>query len=345
MVGLSHVAFRLLLREYLPSGAHTLWATEMLNSWKLPIEPVGRTAETLRAEFESDLAPQILGNEERPIAESVRRLEDWGAVAIDINMGCPVQKALKHNYGVALMGDANYAAEVVAMTVRNARVPVSVKLRAGHQNDPEYLLKFMRGLESAGASWLTLHPRTASQKRRGSADWSQIAEIKREMKIPIWGNGDVQTADDVFAMLEETKCDMVMVGRALTARPWLFWQVGDRLGFAPPTGREGQAPPSDSYAEGAEYGRALLRLTEIFEEYFISPLVESGRMTREQANALAFRKFSFYVRTSMVWLQFGQALYSEVTSVRDANFVELRSRLENFFAAEQSMSARTQLRQ
>ncbi|UXR65007.1 tRNA-dihydrouridine synthase family protein [Bdellovibrio bacteriovorus] len=130
MVGLTHVALREVMREYLPSDAYTIWPTEMLNSRRVPGENLETTPETMRSPDENGLVPQILGNEEGPIAESVKRLIEWGAEAIDINMGCPVQKALKHNYGVALMGDPTYAAEVVRMTVKNSTVPVSVKLRA-----------------------------------------------------------------------------------------------------------------------------------------------------------------------------------------------------------------------
>lgn len=170
MVGLSHVALRLVVRDYFPADAFTIWPTEMLNSWKIPREDLAKTPEAMRSDREVGLVPQILGNEELFIAQSVKKLVEWGAEGIDINMGCPVQKALRHNYGVALMGDPDYAAEVVRMTVRNSQVPVSVKLRAGKQGDFEFLSRFVGGLEKAGASWISLHPRSAEQKRQDKAD-------------------------------------------------------------------------------------------------------------------------------------------------------------------------------
>ena len=170
MVGLTHVALRMVTRAYLPRGARTIWPTEMLSSRKLPFEDLEKTPETMRAEIETGLVPQILGNEEESIQQSIARLQAWGAQGIDINMGCPVQKALRHNYGVALMGDAGYAAEVVRMAVRHSSVPVSVKLRAGTQSDFEYLVRFVHGLREAGASWICLHPRTTTQKHQGIAD-------------------------------------------------------------------------------------------------------------------------------------------------------------------------------
>lgn len=328
MVGLSHVALRTVVREYLPRGAVTLWPTEMLNSRKLPHEDLATTPETLRAENEDCLVPQLLGNDPGSIRASVRLLKDWGAEGIDINMGCSVMKALRHNYGVSLMGDPGYAAEVVRMTVEASDLPVSVKLRAGLQNDLGFLEKFVRGLEAAGASWLTLHPRTAEQLRRGSADWSQIRHIREQVQIPVIGNGDVQTADDAFAMREATGCDAVMVGRALAARPWMLWQVGERLGFPAPAGFEGRAPASPE-EEGREYGRVLLRMLELHRRYF--------------PEALALRKLRFHVRTTHVWLPFGHTVVS--LSTKGKTLDEVEELFRKFFSVPVEMSAKTELRQ
>lgn len=350
MVGLSHVAMRSMVRRYLPDGAVTFWPTEMLSSWRLQREELGSTAETLRMSEETELVPQILGNEEEPIRVSVERLVKWGAEGIDVNMGCPVNKALKHNYGVALMGDRDYAARVVEMTVRSSSVPVSVKLRAGLQNDMEFLDSFVRALESAGAAWVTLHPRVGHMKRRGAADWSQIKFVRDRVKIPVVGNGDVQCVDDVFAMWEQTGCDSVMVGRALAARPWLLWQVGERLGMRPPAalsdggvsselwpGRVAALnvqslkarAPSTPEEEGREYGRAAMFFLGELERHFNW---EDGA-----------KRFRFYVRMTMGWLEFGQHLFSQ--STRAKSYPELRDALYRFFENEQRMFPRTQLRE
>lgn len=329
MVGLSHVALRLVVKAYTPADAVVAWPTEMLSSWRLPRESMGATPETFRDPSESDLVPQILGNEEQPIADSVRVLSDWGVEGVDINMGCPVQKALKHNYGVALMGDADYAKEVVRMTVRHSSVPVSVKLRAGLQNDRDYLLKFVKGLEDAGASWITLHPRLGHMKRRGSADWSQIRVVRDSLNIPVVGNGDVQCVDDVFAMGEVSGCDAVMVGRALAARPWLMWQVGERLGFAPPVGFEGLKAPATPVEEGREYGQAALRFLDLLERYFS---FDAG-----------YTRFRFYLRMTSGWLEFGHYLFASCTKAK--SYPELREAVVKFFEVEQRMNSRTALRE
>ncbi|QDK37156.1 tRNA-dihydrouridine synthase family protein [Bdellovibrio sp. NC01] len=330
MVGLTHVALREVIREYLPSDAFTIWPTEMLNSRRVPDENLETTPETMRSESETGLVPQILGNEEEPIAKTVKRLIEWGAEAIDINMGCPVQKALKHNYGVALMGDPSYAAEVVRMTVKNSTVPVSVKLRAvGSTKEFDELLTFVQGLRNSGAAWVCLHPRTAAQKRRGSADWEQIKQLHKAVDFPVIGNGDVQTSDDVIAMLEETGCDMAMAGRALAARPWMMWQLGERLGFSAPAGKEGLRAPSTPEEEGAEYGKVLVSLIKKSVQFF--------------GEDKAMRKVRFYVRTTSVWLPFGNALTSVCAKAQNTD--QMIEGVEKFFSVPHEMSARTELRQ
>lgn len=328
MVGLSHVGLRKVVAEYMPQGVQTIWPSEMLSSRRVPSEKLDEVPEAMRDVDETFWVPQILGNEEKYIAPSVHKLVDYGAHGIDINMGCPVQKALRHNYGVALMGDVDYAARVVEMTVRNSKVPVSVKLRAGFESTTQGMIPFMKRLEEAGASWLTLHPRTAEQKRRGSADWAQIRAVKSALKIPVIGNGDVQVADDVFRMREETDCDLVMVGRALTARPWLLWQVGEKMGLAAPEGKSGLRAPATPEEEGREYYSCAKKVLQ--------------NMTERFRPVIALKKYQFYVKTSAVWLEYGHALYAKVTKCQNPE--EISQALDEFFSLEQRMIQRTEWR-
>ncbi len=355
MVGLSHVSLRMAVREYLPQGAITMWPTEMLNSRRLPIERFDLVPEILRSPAETHMVPQILGNEEEPIRKSVARLEgEWGASGIDINMGCPVRKALSHNYGVSLMGDKGYAAEVVRMTVRHTSLPVSVKLRAGKgESGTQFLLEFAKGLVEAGAESLTLHPRSAEQKRRGKADWEQIRILRENVPCAVIGNGDVQTAEDALRMLSETGCDAVMVGRALTARPWMLWQLGEDLqsiadqslkdrysAWQPPQGREGERAPRTSEEEGREYARFALRVLSLMQEFH--PPREKAHWSEE----LLVRKFRFFLKNSAPWLYYGHEL--EARASRATSLSHMRDIVSDFFygpqAASQPMSARTDLR-
>lgn len=283
-----------------------MWPTEMLSSRRLIVQIPGQTPETLTHPNEEMLVPQILANEERFIIAAMSRMEQWGVSGVDINMGCPVRKALRHNYGVALMGDPDYASEVVRLSCKHTKLPVSVKFRAGEQNNPDVLLRFARGIEEAGASWVTLHPRTAEQKRKGNADWSQIKLLKEKLSIPVIGNGDIQVIDDVERMLGETNCDLVMVGRALTVRPWMLWQLGEKLGFPPPPGRTGKAP-SDTESEAYEFGKVVLEFTRLAFEYF------------DQAAAL--KRLRFYIRVSHPWLNFGHQLIKIVQKSDDKEVI------------------------
>lgn len=327
MVGLSHIGLRLLIKEYMPEGAKTIWPTEMLSSFRLPKEDLSELFETRKLGDEDDIVPQILGNEESFIKASMQKLQEWGVKGVDINMGCPVKKALRHNYGVALMGDPKYAAEVVRMTVKHSDVPVSVKLRAGKQNDPDFLIRFIEGLVDAGASWITLHPRTSDQKRRGKADWQQIRLVKEKIDVPVIGNGDIQVMDDIVNMFDQTRCDMVMIGRALTVRPWLMWQYGQHLGLKNPEGKNG-GPPSDPYEEGEELKRAMLRFIDIMQEHC--------------EEKLGVRKTKFYINNAQPWLEFGHTLFT--WTVKASTYDELRDSLERFFKTPQKVYQKTELR-
>ncbi|NQZ19756.1 MAG: tRNA-dihydrouridine synthase family protein [Bdellovibrionales bacterium] len=328
MVGLSHMAFRQMVREYMPEGAVTLWPSEMLNSRRLPHEYLHKIPEAMKAEDENFWMPQILANEEEKIKLSLAKLFDYGAQGVDINMGCPVKKALKHNYGVSLMGDAGYAAEVVSMAVKYSQGPVSVKLRAVGADQKADWIQFVKGLEEAGADWLCLHPRTAEQKRKGQADWSQIKELTENVSVPVIGNGDIQTVDDIIQMIEASGCDMVMAGRVLTARPWLMWQLGEKLGWPNPLGKEGAAP-STPEEEGVEYGKSLLRLLDLMKENF--------------PERLALRKFIFHVKTGAVWLPFGHFLYGQVDGAKE--FDQLYEVVDKFFSSPHRMLQKTELRE
>lgn len=335
MVGLSHVVLRKIIFDYMPQDQRTIWPTEMLNSRRIPQERLGFTAETLLFEGERNLVPQILGNDKEEIQKCIQKMiNEWGdfdtVSGIDINMGCPVQKALRHNYGVALMGDLNYAAQVVEFAATASHKPVSVKLRAvGSDKSIPELIHFVKTLRDAGAQWITLHPRTAAQKRRGQADWCQITELKKALDIPIIGNGDIQTADDVFSMLETTGCDLVMSGRGLAARPWMMWQVAYKRGLT------AAVPPLTEYEEGAEFGRMLLKFIDLSRYYFCEKLGHKPDY--------AFRKIQFFVRTTHVWLEWGHPLTSEVN--RSQSFEEMIERVEKFFSQPHRMVAYTELRQ
>jgi tRNA-dihydrouridine synthase B len=327
MAGLSHVAMRQLIRSYLPKGARTVLFTEMLSTRLLPKEIVGATPQTRAAPGEDNLIPQLLGNEAQLIARSLENLKAMRPAGIDINMGCPVSKVLKHNWGVALMGDIHYAEQVVRSTRSFTALPLSVKLRTGLKDDLGYLIEFVQMLEEAGTDWVTIHPRFQSQWRRGLANWDYIAKVREKVRIPVVGNGDIQEASDVEGRMQETGCDAIMVARAVTARPWIFWQAGEAWGWPPPAGREGEAAPHTPEEEGREYYRALLFFCDQLECHFAAD---------EQMSRL-----KLFLAWGHKWLFFGHFLQVQIN--RCANLPAARQVIHDFFCTPKTMTRRTMI--
>jgi tRNA-dihydrouridine synthase B len=327
MAGLSHVAFRQLVRSYLPRGADSLLFTEMLSTRLLPLEDVGRTAQTRISVEEEDLVPQLLGNDPSLIERSIEKLKSIHPAGIDINMGCPVSKVLKHNWGVGLMGDMRYAEQVVKSTRRATDLPLSVKMRTGLTDDPVYLVEFVQMLGEAGADWVTLHPRIQAQHRKGRANWEYIGRVREAVRIPVVGNGDVQEQEDILRMQRETGCDGVMVARAATARPWIFWQVGEALGWPPPPGREGENAPRTPEEEGREYQRTLAYFCDRLESHFSS--------------AEQMPRLKLFLAWGNKWVFFGHYLWKQVN--RCSDLPSARAAINEFFNFPATLQPRTNL--
>lgn len=318
MVGLTNVAFRQLIRSYTPLGLKVLTFTEMLSTRRLPDEKLSTTNELKTAEGEDFYIPQLLGNEEEYIAPSVRKLLSVNPWGFDINMGCPVSHTLRHNWGVRLMGDKSYAARVVEWTKKHSERPVSVKLRGG-QGDTEsvdYLLEFTETLEAAGADWITIHPRPRAQQHKGTANWDLVREVSRVRRIPVVGNGDLQTADDAIGLLRDYSADGAMIARAATARPWIMWQIAQKLGYQfSPQGREAEQCPWTPEEEGREYIRACLTLLKFMKQYF-------------PQDDYCLEKFRFFAATGARWYHFGHAFWKMTTKAKTT--VELAESIEDF---------------
>jgi len=299
MVGISHVAFRELVRSYLPRHLQALLFTEMLSTRRLPSERLESTNELRVACGETHYVPQILGNEERFIAPSLEKLGTRTPWGYDINMGCPASHVLKHNWGVRLMGDRDYAAAVVAITKKHSRLPVSVKLRGtgAGENEKQFLFDFTAALEDSGADWLTIHARTAAQKHEGAANWALVGEVRRLRRIPVVANGDVQTSADAIRVLSHFGADGVMIGRAATVRPWILWQIASDLGLAGGQDRNAEdEPPRTPEEEGREYFRACIRFIDLLETYFGD-------------TEYSLTKFRFFAAMGSRWFAFGHAFW------------------------------------
>lgn len=169
---------------------------------------------------------QVFGSDPKKFIESCKIIEQAGADGIDINMGCPAAKVVSSCYGSALLRHPELAAELVASAVNAVNIPVSVKTRLGWESSTE-LIPFCKGLEAAGAKALAIHGRTYREKFTGHANWEPIYALKKEVKIPVLGNGDIQSAED--AVRKIGNLDGVMIGRATFGNPWVMKEIVDAL--------------------------------------------------------------------------------------------------------------------
>ena len=228
MAGVTDKTFRTIIKEM---GAGLL-VTEMISSEAI----VRKNKKTLdMLDISSDEKPisvQLFGGDQNTMALAAKYVyENIDNVSIiDINMGCPVPKvALSSNAGSSLLKDPNRVYEIVKAVVDSVPIPVTVKIRSGWDNDSINAKEIAKLIEKAGASAIAIHPRTRKQGNSGQANWDIIKEVKKCVNIPVIGNGDIKSYLDAEKMLEETKCDAVMIGRATLGNPWIIKDCVDYL--------------------------------------------------------------------------------------------------------------------
>ena len=184
---------------------------------------------------ERPLVQQIFVSDPDMMAESARIIEkEDHPEGFDINMGCPVYKITHHFNGAALMKDPERATKIIQKMKAVISVPLSVKIRTGWE-DAKECLEFSKVIEAAGADLITVHGRTKKQGYSGESDWNRIAEVKKNVSIPVLANGDIHTAEKIFEALQVTKCDGVLIARGALGNPWIFSQAEDMLSGKPPT--------------------------------------------------------------------------------------------------------------
>ncbi|MEM8993239.1 MAG: tRNA dihydrouridine synthase DusB [Acidobacteriota bacterium] len=226
MAGVTDRDFRLIIRRI---GGVGLVTMEFISS-KMLMQGDKRIAKLLvYAEEERPLSIQVYGSDAKTMADAARVVEQRGADIVDINMGCPANKVLKGCAGAALMGDLGLAEEIVREVTEAVSIPVTVKFRLGLDERRRNFLELGRICEQHGVAAVAMHARTASQRYTGQATWDDIGALVEAVSIPVFGNGDVKTADDAAAMLSRTGCAGVMVGRGATRNPWLFLQIKAKL--------------------------------------------------------------------------------------------------------------------
>jgi tRNA-dihydrouridine synthase B len=270
MAGVTNAAFRLLCKRM---GGCGLVCAEMISSCGLHYNN-RRTREFLIInDEERPLSVQIWGAIPELMAEAAQQVQAAGADIVDINIGCPVPKVLKTGASGALLKDLDLAEKIIRAVVGAVTVPVTVKTRAGWNQDQITAVDLALRAQDAGAACIAVHGRTVQQGYTGLSDWTIIRKTKEVVTIPVIGNGDVRTPQDAERMIAETGCDGVMIGRGAMGNPCVFRTVDSYL-------TAGEALPGPSYDE---------RLTVAWEHaVMLAAVQDEERAVRELRGQLAW---------------------------------------------------------
>jgi tRNA-dihydrouridine synthase B len=223
MAGMTDTAFRRLVKRH---GGCGLVVTEMVSAEGL-IRGIDRTLEYAEyTEEERPISIQIFGGDPDKMAAAAQIVEGMGADIVDVNMGCPVPKIAKHNAGCSLMREPGHAAAVIAAMTKAVSIPVTVKMRAGWDDDDRNAPVLAKMIEDAGASAIAVHGRTAAQSYSGSADWDLVARIADALTIPVFGSGDCIEPEQVVDRIR-SGVEGVLVGRGVLRNPWILAQAMD----------------------------------------------------------------------------------------------------------------------
>lgn len=221
MAGVTDLPFRLLCKE---QGAGLI-CTEMVSAKAIYFK--NKNTESLMEidERERPVSLQLFGSEPDLMAEIARQIEPRNFDILDINMGCPVPKVVNNGEGSALMKNPKLVHEIVSKVSKAIQKPVTVKIRKGFTEDSVNAVEIAKILEDAGAAAVAVHGRTREQYYSGQADWEIIRKVKEAVSIPVIGNGDVDSPQKAEALVKETGCDGIMIGRAVQGNPWLFSRI------------------------------------------------------------------------------------------------------------------------
>jgi tRNA-dihydrouridine synthase B len=223
MAGMTDTAFRRLVKRH---GGCGLVVTEMVSAEGL-VRGIDRTLEYADyTEEERPISIQIFGGDPGKMAAAAQIVEGMGADIVDVNMGCPVPKIAKHNAGCSLMREPSHAATVIAAMTKAVKIPVTVKMRAGWNDDERNAPTLARMVQDAGAAAIAVHGRTAAQSYSGFADWDLVARIAEDLTIPVFGSGDCLEPEQVIDRIR-AGVEGVLVGRGVLRNPWILAQAMD----------------------------------------------------------------------------------------------------------------------
>ena len=221
MAGVTDLPFRLLCKE---QGAGLL-CMEMVSAKAIQYNNKNTKALLEIHPEEEPVSLQLFGSDPEVISEVAKQIEELPFAILDINMGCPVPKIVRNGEGSALMNQPKLVYEIVSKTVKAIQKPVTVKIRKGFNDESINAVEIAKIIEDAGGAAVAVHGRTREQYYSGKADWDIIRQVKEAVSIPVIGNGDVTSGESALAMMRETGCDGVMIGRGAQGNPWIFSEL------------------------------------------------------------------------------------------------------------------------
>lgn len=221
MAGVTDMPFRTLCKE---QGAGLI-CMEMISAKAISFHNKNTIALMKIDPCEHPVSMQLFGSEPELMAEVAKSIEDKEFDILDINMGCPVPKVVNNGEGSALLKNPELIVQIIKSVSSAIQKPVTVKVRIGFENAPVDIVEIARRAEDAGAAAIAVHGRTRQQYYSGTADWDIIRQVKEAVSIPVIGNGDVDSPLKAEALLKQTGCDGVMIGRAVRGNPWIFREM------------------------------------------------------------------------------------------------------------------------
>ena len=273
-------------------------------------------------EDEHPVSAQLFGSSPSVLADAARLVEDLGFDLVDLNLGCPAKKVVKCNGGSGLLRDLPLIRQIFEAVRAAVRIPFTVKFRAGWNDDEIVCVELARLAENCGLGSVALHARTREQGYSGNARWEWIASVKQAVKIPVIGNGDIRSPEDACAVVAQTGCDAVMIGRMAPANPWIFRQIEQYVYRPPHVG-------ADAFVRPAEHSTAKKLYDEPTEADRYQMIRTYFQMLLEEGMPGAEGKMKQFASWFTHGIPGGAALRKAIYEAKSG--AEILSRVEEFF--------------